>query len=539
MKKKAIVIGAGVGGLVCATKLAKEGLDVTLLEKHNKVGGLAQAWTRSLKMPNGDEIDATFELTHAVSGFQEDGSMRRIYTELGVDWDRIGRFEAAPKFVNFKTEDGNHFEIFNTIPENFAYLLREFPHETNGIRRLFNLYDKINQERDMDQRKEGWQKRLEQFVEPKVDNPLLKIPMYLLTKPNLVMRRNQTFKDVLDEFLVDENLRAGLSSLMGYGGLPPSKISAILDAAIKLSYWTDGGPMSPAENSYQAMHEELARVFVEKYGGDLKLRAKVTGINVENRKVKGVNYRYKANDEILNADYIVVGSDMKKSMLPLRKYLPKRYANRLEDMTMSLSLMNTHVVTSLDLFARYDELSAAANVLAATNESIETANGENFPDDFLLYVSVPTLRTAAGLIRNKDGTPNFNYHIVDIVMQNPSYDKVSWLRNQSKTAYNAWKEDQGKKMIEITDRMLIPGFAGAVRKARGYTATTHEKFCDCSEGAVYTFDPTPEQFIPNRFSPKTPIEGLWLTGATVMSAGVAGAIMGGKLTYDMMIKCLK
>ncbi|MCE3279317.1 MAG: phytoene desaturase [Bacteroidetes bacterium] len=42
MKKKAIVIGAGFAGLSAATKLAKEGFDVTLLEKNKEVGGRAR-----------------------------------------------------------------------------------------------------------------------------------------------------------------------------------------------------------------------------------------------------------------------------------------------------------------------------------------------------------------------------------------------------------------------------------------------------------------------------------------------------------------
>lgn len=42
MNKKAIVIGAGFAGLSAATKLAKEGFDVTLFEKNKEVGGRAR-----------------------------------------------------------------------------------------------------------------------------------------------------------------------------------------------------------------------------------------------------------------------------------------------------------------------------------------------------------------------------------------------------------------------------------------------------------------------------------------------------------------
>lgn len=41
-KQKVIIIGAGLGGLVCAAILAKEGLDVTVVEKNPRVGGCLQ-----------------------------------------------------------------------------------------------------------------------------------------------------------------------------------------------------------------------------------------------------------------------------------------------------------------------------------------------------------------------------------------------------------------------------------------------------------------------------------------------------------------
>ena len=44
MKKKAVVIGGGFGGLSCAALLARDGFDVTLLEKLETMGGRARSW---------------------------------------------------------------------------------------------------------------------------------------------------------------------------------------------------------------------------------------------------------------------------------------------------------------------------------------------------------------------------------------------------------------------------------------------------------------------------------------------------------------
>ncbi|UCF98254.1 MAG: FAD-dependent oxidoreductase, partial [Spirochaetaceae bacterium] len=44
MVKKAVVIGAGVGGLASAALLAREGFGVTVLEKNESIGGRARLW---------------------------------------------------------------------------------------------------------------------------------------------------------------------------------------------------------------------------------------------------------------------------------------------------------------------------------------------------------------------------------------------------------------------------------------------------------------------------------------------------------------
>lgn len=44
MKKRVIIFGAGLAGLSCGYELARNGLDVTLIEKENEVGGLAKSF---------------------------------------------------------------------------------------------------------------------------------------------------------------------------------------------------------------------------------------------------------------------------------------------------------------------------------------------------------------------------------------------------------------------------------------------------------------------------------------------------------------
>jgi phytoene dehydrogenase-like protein len=51
--KSVVVIGAGIGGIVAATHLARRGLNVTVLEKNSHAGGRCDRFSR-----DGHHFDA-------------------------------------------------------------------------------------------------------------------------------------------------------------------------------------------------------------------------------------------------------------------------------------------------------------------------------------------------------------------------------------------------------------------------------------------------------------------------------------------------
>ncbi|MBW1784725.1 MAG: FAD-dependent oxidoreductase, partial [Deltaproteobacteria bacterium] len=119
-----VVIGAGLGGLCCAAHVARQGVPVTVLEKHDIPGGYATAFERA-----GGKF--SFEVSLEGTAIKE-GAVGEMLTHLGIK-DRL-QWAALPDVFRIKVGDAE--VLFpQRNPEAFIQELGErFPQEAAGIR---------------------------------------------------------------------------------------------------------------------------------------------------------------------------------------------------------------------------------------------------------------------------------------------------------------------------------------------------------------------------------------------------------------------
>jgi phytoene dehydrogenase-like protein len=242
----AIVIGAGLGGLVCGATLAKEGWSTLVLERHARPGGYCTSFVRK---------GFTFSIPECTGSCGPDGDVGKIISYLGLTKD-IEFIEKDPFWKYIYPEHTIRVPV--DVERYERELSQLFPNES-GIHDYFETLEKIWLETH------GWD-----------------------DTPTISRYRNKTFQNLLDDYLSDSKLKAILSSAWGYRGLPSSRVDAV-SLAITLMSFHDGA-YSP-RGGYQKLADAFANG-LKRDGGTLSLRTQVTKIIIEGgrRKITTANF---------------------------------------------------------------------------------------------------------------------------------------------------------------------------------------------------------------------------------------------------------
>src|SRR5438128_7019845 len=114
----AIVIGAGIGGLMCANLLARQGLDVLLIEQHYMVGGYCSSFRRK-----GYTFDAASHFYPLL------GNLATITGKLLADLGVRTQWVKMDPVDQFHFPDGTSFAVPADLDHYLAKLKAEFPAE--------------------------------------------------------------------------------------------------------------------------------------------------------------------------------------------------------------------------------------------------------------------------------------------------------------------------------------------------------------------------------------------------------------------------
>lgn len=486
MCKDVIVIGSGLGGLVSAAYLAKQGKKVTVLEQHYLQGGYATSFKRR---------KLEFEVSlHLMGDLGEGGGLKKILDELGV-FEKV-EFHKVDSLYKAVFPDKKIVAQSGNYQDYYQQLITLFPEEKAGIELLIHTFIQIRNE-------------IQRITEKSNSGQIVDLPT---DAPTVLYYQNDTLRSMLSGFVQSEDLISVLSQYWMYFGLPPSQMAVVFYAYVWTEYHIYGG-YYPHRRS-QSLSDALKEIILEN-DGEVLIRQDVKTILHKNGVAYGVETR---KGRQFLADYIISNANPQHTFGDLVGYdsLPKRYTRKIINQVPSLSCVQAYVYLDIDLPKEYNETNH--EIFINEDYDIEKAYQE---------VQNGSTKTAPFCITIYENI-------------NPEYHEIgkTTLSLFQLSSYEPWanleKEIYKEKKQEVTDILLnrlneqYPGVLDHVKYVELSTPHTNERYTKNTNGAIYGAAQIVQQSLHRRLSQKTPIKGLYLAGAwTQPGGGYSGSIWSG------------
>lgn len=460
-----IIVGSGIGGLTCGALLSKRGYKVLVLEQHHQVGGYCSSFKRRGFVFNTGVED--------VSGLWEKGPLNHLLQELGLRKEDLFLRNTRRYIFKGRKIDADNLEEF------IQQLSEIFPDEKDAIEAFFKdamiAYEECYKDTDY-----GTPLPAELIVKVFGEKKLLDYPK---EHPHFYDWLNKTFKQKLDEYFKNEDLKELLCALLGYIGTEPEKTPASSALTACVSYYLHGGYFP--KGGAQKFADSLKGV-IESYGGKVLTRHKVDKILIEDGGVKGV----KVGGKIFKAPVVVANANAKTTFLKLvgEENLDEKFVEHIKSLKMSTSAFMVFLGVDMDL-SRYPTL--IKNLDDGYGITINSNADPALAPEGKASITIITLA---------------NYHDF------PERETEEYLKK---------KKEMTGMLIKKAEK-IIPELRKHIIVQDAATPKTFERYTSMPEGALYSFE---QSIGAKRPYFKTPIKGLYLASASTFPGGGIEAVV--------------
>ncbi len=509
----AVVIGSGLGGLVTAAYLCAAGIRTLVLEAHYVAGGNTQVFRRK-RQGRQYEFDVG---VHYIGECGRDGAITRILNGLGL----------AERVV-FRPLDSDGYSTLHFPDLSFrvpfgwdAYrkrLLETFPSEAEPLGKVVDVMRGVSEEGGKVQRG---------------DVPLEKLAELA---PRFTAWGLRPITELFAEHGISERAAAVILGEQGCYAVQPSKTAVAMHAGLVGHFL--GGAYYP-QGGGQVIAARLVEA-IRSYGGEVRTRAPVERVRIEESKVAGVVLE-KTGQEI-DAPLVVSNADLKRTVQKLvgEEHFSSQTTARVRDLRMSIPLFITYIGLDIDLaelgWKNSNHFIWGSYDIEGIYERLE--RGE-LADDAMAYITVASLKDPES--RHIAPRGHTNLQIMTLVPRDYAIWNVdegpaeggSYHRDPN---YRRPKAEMVERLIDSAERVL-PGIREHVDWKEAATPVTQERFTHSTGGTSYGIELAADQLGPLRPGPTTEIPGLFLVGASTPSgAGISGVMNGGIATASAVLE---
>ena len=502
----AIVIGSGLGGLAVAGTLSKLAQKrVLVLERHYTAGGFTHTFRRpgyewDVGVHYIGEVSRPRSILRRVFDFLTDGELE--WADMGDVYDRIVIDDRSYDFMKGR--------------ERFRERLQDyFPGEALAIDRYL-------------ERVETTSKKAQLYFAEKAVPPFVSSVVGRWMRRPLLKETRVTTREVLESLTSNQELIGVLTGQWGDYGLVPSESSFFMHATVVAHYLR--GAAYPVGGSSRIAATILP--VIEAAGGEIVTNANVEQILVVGDRAVGVRLE---DGRELRAPMILSDAGVTNTY---RHLLPSEVADRygLREKTELIQPSAGHLSAYVGLRGTAHELGLEKTNLWVYPTPHHERNVQRFVEDReqplpLVYLSFPSAKDP-DFERRYPGRATVEAITLAPYRWFAPWEATSWKKRGAD--YDALKEELQSRLL-ATLHQHAPATRGQVEICELSTPLSTRNFAAHPHGEIYGLAHTSARFDQRWLQPRTPIKGLYLTGADVCTAGVGGALMGGMLCSSAVL----
>lgn len=480
-KKDIVIIGGGLGGLQCGYILAKNGLDVCILEKNPLLGGCLQSYRR-----RGAEGSVEFDAgMHYVGGLDQGQPLNAIFDYFGLldlPWAKMD-----PQAFDEVNINGKSYMFANGHSAFVEKMCEYFPAQRENLKKYVQFLKGVGES-------------LPLSLSPKAAEDVF--------TGSLFARSAQEF---LCETISDPLLRevlSGTSLKMELGpNLPLYTFAQINNSFIESAYRLCGGGNLIAESLAGSIRE---------MGGTIHTGKEVTEI-----LPSGVL----CGEEFFGAKYII--SDLHPAttmnLVGESAGLRKVYRNRINRLENTFGMFTANIALKPGMVP-YLNRNQYVYSLEDGDTLWNPLQGGKISG---ILVSYYNRKGAAGCgIGNPMGGGNCALALDLLAPMN--WEEVAQFEGSRAghrpAEYAALKEEKLAGCLKLAGR-VVPGIEDAVEKVYTSTPLTYKDYTGTFCGSAYGIRKDCTNLMQTLLTPKTPLENLLLTGQSLNLHGVLGTSM--------------
>ncbi len=490
-KYDVVIIGSGLGGLVSAIILAKEGKSVCVLEKNNQYGGNLQTFVR-----NRTIFDTG---VHYIGGLSEGQNLYQYFKYLGIIDD-----------IELKKLDENGFDIITFDDDK-----TEYRHGQGYARFISNLVEQFP----------GEEEAIEKYCQ-KLKETCDKFPLYNVQLGKPYYDDTEVFdlfaKEYIDSLTTNEKLRAvlGGSNLLyaGEADKTPFYVHALsVNSYIESAYRCVNGGSQITKALLKRLKEA---------GGEAYKRQEVVNFNMEDGLVSSVNT---TEGLTVKGDLFISNIEPKLTIKMVgEKNFRKSYVSRIVNIESTIAAFTLYLVLKPKSFPyinkNYYHHKSPESVWDAHNYT-----QKNWPKSYMISMGIK--KNSDGFADNLTVMTYMNFN--EMAPWEGTFNTAANKNDRGQT-YEEFKAEKEEKIIVELEKKF-PNIRECIEAVYSSTPLSYRDYIGSNRGSMYGYVKDANNSLKSFVSARTKIKNLYFTGQSLNMHGILGVTISGVVTCSVIL----